>query len=136
MTTRLAPLAALLLVGSLAACGADDQAADPAPAEDTAAETPAEETPADATDDATGDTDDGSYTMAEVEQNASAESCWTVIDGEVYDVTEWIDQHPGGPERIQGLCGTDGTDQFEAQHDGRSGPENQLESFKIGDLED
>src|SRR5699024_10122502 len=48
------------------------------------------------------------FTMAEVEDNSSPESCWTVIEDDVYDVTDWIDQHPGGASRIEQLCGTDG----------------------------
>lgn len=81
-----------------------------------------------------GDAGGETYTMADVEGNADAESCWTVIDGTVYDVTDWISQHPGGAERIEGLCGTDGTDQFQGQHGGSSGPEGQLAEFAIGQL--
>ena len=32
----------------------------------------------------------------EVAKHGSAESCWVVIHGEVYDVTSYISQHPGG----------------------------------------
>ncbi|MDO5627345.1 MAG: cytochrome b5-like heme/steroid binding domain-containing protein [Mobilicoccus sp.] len=129
MTRRLAPLAALLLVVGLSACGNDTQTAEeatPAPAtEETAAGEP--------TDAASG-TPVEQITMADVQEHADAESCWTVIEGQVYDVTDWISQHPGGAERIEGLCGTDGTDQFLGQHEGAPNPNQRLESFHIGEL--
>lgn len=75
-------------------------------------------------------------TMAEVEENDAPESCWAVRDGTVYDLTEWIDEHPGGAARIEQLCGTDATDAFDAQHGGQDGPEGQLSEFEIGALED
>lgn len=73
-------------------------------------------------------------TMAQVQQHASATSCWTVVDGKVYDVTNWINQHPGGPQRIIGLCGTDGTAAFHGQHGSQSQPNKTLAGFQIGTL--
>ena len=72
--------------------------------------------------------------MADVQQHNSSDSCWTAINNEVYDVTSWISQHPGGPDRIEGLCGKDGTSNFEGQHSGDSNPQSRLASFKIGEL--
>lgn len=106
----IAPRAAGALL--LAGCGED---ADPGPEQTL----PAEEEPPQAGPPADGE----GIPLDEVEENDSAESCWTVIDGTVYDVTAWIDQHPGGPDRIEQLCGTDGTELFTGQHGGESGPE-------------
>ena len=36
------------------------------------------------------------FSMAEVAKHNSADSCWLVIDGEVYDVTSFLQEHPGG----------------------------------------
>jgi len=74
------------------------------------------------------------YTMEEVSKHNSKESCWTVIRGEVYDLTNWIDKHPGGADKILKICGKDGTDLFIKQHGGKEKPEKVLESFKIGTL--
>ena len=74
------------------------------------------------------------YTMEEVAKHNSRESCWTVIRGEVYDLTNWIDKHPGGADKILKICGKDGTDLFVRQHGGKEKPEKILESFKIGVL--
>jgi len=74
------------------------------------------------------------YTMEEVAKHNSKESCWTVIRGEVYDLTNWIDKHPGGADKILKICGKDGTDLFVRQHGGKEKPEKILESFEIGTL--
>lgn len=96
--------------------------------------TPAPATPAVTTPSPTKSKPTSGYTMVEVAQHADATSCWTAIDGQVYDVTAWIDQHPGGPDHILPLCGTDGSDAFHAQHDGRARPEQELEQFLLGSL--
>lgn len=74
------------------------------------------------------------FTMAEVKIHASASSCYTVVRGAVYDVTSWINKHPGGSNAILSMCGTDATDAFESQHGGQRRPEAELASFKIGVL--
>ena len=80
-------------------------------------------------------TQDESYTLADVARHDDAPSCWAAIDGSVYDLTGWINQHPGGRDRILGLCGTDASAAFAAQHSGDSRPHTQLARFKIGDLD-
>ena len=74
------------------------------------------------------------YTMAQVQQHASASSCWTVVSGSVYDVTAWIPQHPGGESVIKGMCGVDATDLFAGQHGRQSRPNSTLKTFKLGAL--
>lgn len=74
------------------------------------------------------------YTLAEVALHADATSCWTAIDGEVYDLTPFLKLHPGGIENIMKICGIDGSEQFSAQHDGQRRPEQNLEQFYIGNL--
>jgi len=74
------------------------------------------------------------YTMEEISKHNSKESCWSVIRGKVYNLTNWIDKHPGGSDKILRICGKDGTDLFVKQHGGKEKPEKILESFKIGVL--
>ena len=38
-------------------------------------------------------------------ERASAESCWVAIDGGVYDVTEFLDEHPGGATMLLTMAG-------------------------------
>jgi len=82
----------------------------------------------DVTEGATG------ISIAEVAQHDDSATCWVAIDGTVYDVTAWITQHPGGPERILGICGTDASEDFGAQHTGQAEPAEQLSQFAIGEL--
>ena len=74
------------------------------------------------------------YTMDKVKANSSATSCWSVINENVYDLTNWINQHPGGSGAIRGLCGTDGSAEFSAKHKGQSNPESRLASYLLGPL--
>jgi hypothetical protein len=71
-----------------------------------------------------------------VASNNSPASCWAIIGDNVYDLTEWIDSHPGGASRIVGLCGTDGTSQFQGQHGGSSSAQGTLERYLLGALGD
>lgn len=109
--------------------------ADPTPtASPTATATTEASTPADTgTTPAPEATDEG-YTMEEVAQHATAESCWVVIRDTVYDVTDWIPQHPGGANRIIPLCGTDATANFGAQHGDAALPNQRLSEFELGPL--
>ncbi|GIW65525.1 MAG: hypothetical protein KatS3mg094_044 [Candidatus Parcubacteria bacterium] len=79
-------------------------------------------------------TEEKFYTMEEIVRHNSKENCWTVIRGEVYDLTQWIDKHPGGADEILSLCGKDGTQGFERKHGGEERPEKALEGFEIGKL--
>ncbi len=71
-----------------------------------------------------------------VAANATEESCWAIIDDNVYDLTDWISSHPGGSSRIIGLCGTDGTSQFQGQHGGSSSAQGTLERYLLGAVGD
>lgn len=72
--------------------------------------------------------------LSQVSDHDNSESCWAVIKGKVYDLTNWIEQHPGGSERILEICGTDATTQFTEQHEGETRPQNELDSFYIGEV--
>ena len=74
------------------------------------------------------------YTLADVKKHSTRSDCWTAINGNVYNVTSWIGQHPGGAGAIVGLCGIDGSDGFNGQHGGQKRPASELASFKIGVL--
>lgn len=75
-----------------------------------------------------------SYTLDQVKQHSSARSCWAAIDGGVYDLTSWAGRHPGGPEKILAICGTDASAAFTRQHSGDQRPAVQLTQFYIGIL--
>ncbi len=76
----------------------------------------------------------GEYTLADVALHGDQTSCWSAIRGVVYDLTTWIDKHPGGAQRILSICGKDGSAAFTQQHEGAEKPEAMLASFKVGVL--
>ncbi|KAK6937646.1 Cytochrome b5-like heme/steroid binding domain [Dillenia turbinata] len=53
------------------------------------------------------------FTLAEVSEHNSRKDCWLIIDGKVYDVTKFLDDHPGGDEVLISSTGKDATDDFE-----------------------
>lgn len=75
------------------------------------------------------------YTQADVSSHNTAASCWSSIEGGVYDLTGWINRHPGGAQAIISLCGTDGTASFVAQHGSSRSPRRELVLLKIGNLQ-
>lgn len=86
-----------------------------------------------------------SYSAAEVATHKSADDCWTIISGNVYDITSYIPRHPGGEDEIVAACGKDGTSLFTERktEDGQSvgsgtphssSAASQLESLKVGTL--
>lgn len=72
------------------------------------------------------------FSLSEVATHNTKEDCWAAIKGEVYNLTAWIDEHPGGAREIISLCGQDGTAAFSNQHEGAIKVLNTLELFKIG----
>mmetsp|Transcript_1516 Transcript_1516/g.4777 ORF Transcript_1516/g.4777 Transcript_1516/m.4777 type:complete len:129 (+) Transcript_1516:192-578(+) len=72
-----------------------------------------------------------SITLAEVEQHVTYDDLWLVIDGKVYDVTEFMDDHPGGGEIMLNAAGKDGTDDFEDVGHSPAARE-QLKKYEIG----
>lgn len=83
------------------------------------------------------------FTLDQVAGHNSSSDCWTIIHGDVYNVTNYISLHPGGNEILR-ACGTDATSLFETRttEDGEvlgGGPHSSdarsiLAQFKIGVL--
>ena len=71
-------------------------------------------------------------TMADVAQHSTPDDCWSAVNGNAYDLTSWIAQHPGGEQVIVQMCGVDGTAGFTSQHGGQGKPERELASFLVG----
>jgi cytochrome b involved in lipid metabolism len=72
--------------------------------------------------------------MERVKANNTASSCWTVISGNVYDLTKWINSHPGGSGAIRSLCGTDGTAAYNGMHGNQGKPQSRLAGYLLGPL--
>ena len=57
------------------------------------------------------------YSMEEVAKHNKKEDLWVVVKGVVMDVSDWLDEHPGGPQAIMNFMGRDATEEFEMLHD-------------------
>ncbi|KAF3905116.1 hypothetical protein ABW21_db0202730 [Orbilia brochopaga] len=52
----------------------------------------------------------------ELQAHQNAEEPWIVVNGEVYDPTPYLDEHPGGAISITAVAGTDASEEFLAIH--------------------
>ncbi|KAK3393587.1 flavocytochrome c [Podospora didyma] len=57
------------------------------------------------------------FTMEEVAKHNTKEDLWVVVKGVVLDLTNWLDEHPGGPQALLNFMGRDATEEFEMLHD-------------------
>lgn len=73
----------------------------------------------------------GSISLTEIAKHAVEGNCWTAIDGNVYNLSSFTSQHPGGPV-ILSVCGKDGSSLFHGQHGERE--KRRVESMIIGSL--
>ncbi|KAK4504586.1 hypothetical protein PRZ48_005502 [Zasmidium cellare] len=55
-------------------------------------------------------------TTEEVSSHSTAESCWVIIRDQAYDVTHFLNEHPGGVNSILAYAGKDATEEYEAEH--------------------
>ncbi|TIC33521.1 hypothetical protein E3Q02_03491 [Wallemia mellicola] len=52
----------------------------------------------------------------EVQKHTTPESCWVIIEGQVYDVTDFLEAHPGGAKVILRNSGKDATTLYAPIH--------------------
>jgi len=53
------------------------------------------------------------FSLKDVESHKDKKSCWIVINDNVYDVTKFLEEHPGGEEVLLEQAGKDATENFE-----------------------
>lgn len=74
------------------------------------------------------------FTLADIATHKDASSCYSAISKDVYDLTAFVNMHPGGKDKILSICGTDGTQTFMNKHKGGEKYMKTLSRFKIGVL--
>jgi hypothetical protein len=67
------------------------------------------------------DNTDPVYTLQDLKDAHLRGECWTAINGNVYNITAFVDQHPGG-NIISEDCGMDATTLFETRPMGTGTP--------------
>lgn len=75
------------------------------------------------------------YTLSEVQQHASLDDCWMVIFDKVYNITDFVYEHPGGDYILLEYAGRDATHPFLSSRHGSSAYK-MLDKYWIGILVD
>ncbi|KAK9992760.1 hypothetical protein SO802_022463 [Lithocarpus litseifolius] len=74
------------------------------------------------------------YTLAQVSEHNNRQDCWLVIEGRVFDVTKFLEDHPGGDEVLLSATGKDATDDFDdVGHS--SSARAMMDEFHVGDID-
>uniref|UniRef100_A0A3B4XBN0 Cytochrome b5 n=1 Tax=Seriola lalandi dorsalis TaxID=1841481 RepID=A0A3B4XBN0_SERLL len=53
------------------------------------------------------------YRLSEIEEQNTFKSTWIIIHNKVYDVTKFLEEHPGGEEVLREQAGGNATESFE-----------------------
>lgn len=71
--------------------------------------------------------------LAQVAEHNKPDDVWFVVHNKVYDVTKYLEEHPGGSAILQEVAGKDATQEYEDV--GHSDEANEhLEGLYLGDL--
>ncbi len=78
-----------------------------------------------------------SISLSELSKHNKSNDCWVAIRGNVYDVTSYLDEHPGGADLILNFCGEDATSAYnnkggEGRHSANA--DSILNTYLLGSL--
>ncbi|XP_073131506.1 cytochrome b5-like isoform X2 [Henckelia pumila] len=74
------------------------------------------------------------HAFEEVAGHNKHKDCWIIISGKVYDVTPFMEDHPGGDEVLLSATGKDATDDFEDVGHSDSARE-MMDKYLIGEID-
>ncbi|KAM5304275.1 cytochrome b5 [Glossophaga mutica] len=73
------------------------------------------------------------YTLEEIKKHNHSKSTWLILHNKVYDLTKFLEEHPGGEEVLREQAGGDATENFEDV--GHSSDARELsKTYIIGEL--
>ncbi|XP_058093637.1 cytochrome b5-like isoform X1 [Magnolia sinica] len=78
--------------------------------------------------------DDKVFTLEDVSKHNTNKDCWLIISGKVYDVTKFLEDHPGGDEVLLSATGKDATDDFEDVGHSTSA-RAMMDEFYVGEID-
>jgi len=73
------------------------------------------------------------YTLSEVSEHCMPDDCWIIVFDRVYDVTDFLDEHPGGQYIMLENAGRDATLVFRGSRHGRDAYD-MLDKYLVGVL--
>ncbi|KAL3846103.1 hypothetical protein ACJIZ3_003506 [Penstemon smallii] len=74
------------------------------------------------------------HVFEDVSKHNKTKDCWLIINGKVYDVTPFMDDHPGGDEVLLSATGKDATNDFEDVGHSDSARE-MMDKYYIGEVD-
>jgi cytochrome b involved in lipid metabolism len=77
------------------------------------------------------------YTLEQVTEHNKQDDTWVIINNKVYDVSSFVEKHPGGPDKILNVAGQEVTEKFNnvsAHIKNMDNIEKYLEGMEIGSL--
>lgn len=77
------------------------------------------------------------FTTLSVASHSSKSNCWIIISNKVYNVTNFLNTHPGGVSAITPYCGQDATNAFNSNsvgHNHSSYARSLLPTYFVGDI--
>ncbi|KAK4111733.1 putative cytochrome b5 reductase [Canariomyces notabilis] len=75
------------------------------------------------------------YTAGEVAAHNNASNLWVIIHGEVFDVTSYLNDHPGGADLLLEVAGGDGSEPFDSAAHSEDAFDI-MQGFRVGRLKD
>lgn len=77
------------------------------------------------------------WSLADVAAHAVPEDCWMAIDGQVYDVSAYLPEHPSRPAVVVPWCGREASEAYRTKGKGRPhslAADELLATYRIGTL--
>lgn len=74
------------------------------------------------------------FKSAEVSTHNTEKDLWIVKNGKVYDVTKYVDEHPGGLDTLLDVAGKDATEAFDSVGHSQEAKEI-LSKYLIGEID-
>lgn len=85
-------------------------------APDTSTSTSSSQSNPQATVGGSSGTSTAAISLSEVSKHGTTTDCWMAFHGQVYDMTEYAPNHPGGARIVYRSCGTDATVAYGREH--------------------
>jgi cytochrome b involved in lipid metabolism len=57
------------------------------------------------------------FSLDDIAKHNTKDDCWVAVNGMALNVTEFLENHPGGPKAILLYAGKDATEEFNMLHD-------------------
>jgi cytochrome b involved in lipid metabolism len=71
--------------------------------------------------------------LADVLAHNTTDDCWIIVNAKVYDVTNYLNLHPGGSSILFGYAGKDATEAFRMVRHSRNAT-RMLDKYEVGQM--